>query len=57
MGTGVFSEHRGRTGKVPGTDAAPPDTLCKKEKQESEKSPQNLGTRALSLPLLTLTLH
>lgn len=44
----MFSEHRGRTGNVPGTDAAPPDTLCKKERQESEKSPQNLGARDLS---------
>lgn len=31
MGTGVFSEHRGRTGKVPGRDAVPPDSLCKKQ--------------------------
>lgn len=43
MGTGVFSEHRRRTGKVPGRDAVPPDSLCKEERREGEKIPQNLG--------------
>ena len=54
MGTGVFSEHRGRTRKDPGRDAEPADMLCKKERWESEKIPQNLGARDLSLPLFTL---
>lgn len=51
MGTGVFSEHRGRTGKDPGRDAKPADMLCKKERRENEKIPQNPGARDLALYL------